>query len=224
MELNHRDFPGKRSNLQSIKVEGDSLLWIYQSGFFAQNASIPLSSLVSVRLDCGELFWTYNIFASDGSGGVDNLRETLSAQGLTQSENDQLTQVYWKLLQTVHPREYAERRSSHEDPRQHSSGTRERHSSSDSARSSNSKDQGSRRKSGSASNHSGGDSSSNSTPRTSPESRDDLKKAVTILGASLSAEKRRKLKSSLRLLYHPDHGGSQDFFIKLESVFVELEW
>jgi hypothetical protein len=222
VKLNHRDFPGKRSNLRSIKVEGDSLLWIYQSGFFDQNASIPLSSLVSVRLDGGELFWTYRIFANDGSGGVDDLRETLSAEGLTQSENDQLIQIYWKLLQTVHPREYADYRSSHEDPKQQSSSKRERYSSNDSARSSDSTDQGSRRKPGSASNRSGDDS--NSTPRMPPGNRDELKNAIIILGASLSAEKRRKLKSSFRFLYHPDHGGNQDFFIILESVFVELKW
>ena len=224
MKLNHRDFPGKRSNLRSIKVEGDSLLWIYHSGFFDQHASIPLSSLVSVRLDGGELFWTYRIFANDGSGGVDDLRETLSAQGFTQSDNDHLIQIYWKLLQTVHPREYAERRSSQGDPRQQSSSKRDRYTTNDSARSSNSKDQDSRRDPGSASNHSGNDSYSNSTSRASPENRDDLKRAIIILGASLSVDKRRKLKSSLRLLYHPDHGGSQDFFITLESVFAELEW
>jgi hypothetical protein len=222
LELNHRDFPGKRSTLKSIVIEGDSLLWVYQSGFFTQHASVPLSSLISLRLDGGELFWTYRIFPTERSGAVDDLTETLSILGRTQSENDQLIQIYWKLLQTVHPREYAERRSSHEDPKQQSSSNRERYSSNDSARSSDSKDQGSRREPGSASNHSGDDSKS--TSRTSPGNRDELKKAIIILGASLSAEKRRKLKSSLRLLYHPDHGGNQDFFIKLESVFVELEW
>jgi hypothetical protein len=224
VELFHRDFLGRRSTLKSIAIEGDSLLWVYQSGFFTQHASVPLSSLISLRLEGGELFWTYRIFPTERTGSVDDLVETLSALGRTQSENDHLIQIYWKLLQTVHPREYAERRSSQGDPRQQSSSKRDRYTTNDSARSSNSKDQDSRRDPGSASNHSGNDSYSNSTSRASPENRDDLKRAIIILGASLSVDKRRKLKSSLRLLYHPDHGGSQDFFITLESVFAELEW
>jgi hypothetical protein len=222
LELNHRDFPGKRSILKSIGIEGDSLLCVYQSGFFTQHASVPLSSLISLRLDGCELFWTYRIFPTERSGSVDDLTETLSVLGRTQSDNDCLIQIYWKLLQTVHPREYAKRRSSHGDSKQQSSSKSERYSRNDSARNSDSKDQGSRREPGSTSNHSG--DHSNSTPPTSFGNVDDMKKAIIILGASLSAEKRRKLKSSLRLLYHPDHGGNQDFFIKLESIFVELEW
>jgi len=229
MILNHRDFPGKRSALKSIEVQGDSLLWSYQTGFFAQNASVPVSSLVSIRLENNELIWTYRVFANNGSGQVDDLTETLSAAGNSQSDNDCLISTYWKLLEIVNPREFTERRTTERDSRRRTSGKQNSQTAEDFEGDKSASDTSNqqRRTPGNADSstesskrHSG----SQSTSSRSTDVRDDLKRALSLIGGSLPKEKKRKLKSTLRLVHHPDQGGSQDFFIQLESVLGELEW
>jgi hypothetical protein len=229
MILNHRDFPGKRSGLKSIEIQGDSLLWSYQSGFFAQNASVPISSLVSIRLENNELIWTYRIFLNDRSGKIDDIVETLSAVGQTQSDNDCLASIFWHLLEFVNPREFTERRTAERDSgrrtsRKHNSNTSKDFGEDDSANNANSQQQRDPSDTGSSSESSRGKSASQSSSSGPPSSRSDLKRALSLIGGSLAKEKKRKLKSTLRLVHHPDHGGNQEFFIQLESVLVELEW
>jgi hypothetical protein len=229
MILNHRDFPGKRSALKSIEIQGDSLLWSYQSGFFTQNASVPISSLVSIRLENNELIWTYRLFANDGSGKVDDIAEILSAIGQTQSDNDCLVSIYWNLLEFVNPREFTERRTAEHDSRRrssrkHNSKTSEDFGGDDSAYSANNQQRRDPSNAGSSSESSRGQSASQSSSSGPPGTRDDLKRALSLIGGSLAKEKKRKLKSTLRLVHHPDHGGNHEFFIQLESVLVELEW
>jgi hypothetical protein len=230
MRLDHRDFPGKRSPLKSIEVKGDSLLWTYQSGFFAQNASVPISSLVSIHYEKNELIWTYRIFASDGSGRVDDVAETLSAEGQTQSEKDYLSRLYWDLLKTFNPQDYSSRRNAESNSSQETSGSdpgrRQNHNAAqDSTNNANrhARQDASDSRSYSSSRQQGQSASQSSTyARTSTTT--DLKNALRLLGGSLSIEKKRKFKSTLRLIHHPDHGGDQEFFIELESVFTDLDW
>lgn len=229
MRLNHKDFPGRQSALKSIEVQGDSLLWSYQSGFFAQNASVPISSLVSVRLDSKELIWTYRIFANDGSGRVDDLSETLSAAGQTTAETDHLAGIYWKLLELVNPLEFQERRSAERNSRKQKSESHdgkgsERSQRRNSAKDANDKGRSDRSNASSSSRSSGENSSSQSSSKVSPDPSGDLRSALILIGGSLASEKKRKLKSALRLVHHPDHGGDQEFFVQLELVLAELDW
>jgi len=231
MRIAHRDFQGKKSQLKSIEVRGDSLLWTYQAGFFSQNASVPISSLTSVSWENSELVWNYRIFANDGSGTVDNISETLSAEGQTPSEKEYLYRLYWVLLETVHPHEFSKRRGSGRNASQEGSsgddGSRQKHdeqqaSASNANRSTGQED----RNSGSSSTsseqrRSSKQSTTSSSPRANAES---IKNALCLLGGNLSIEKRRKLKSTLRIIHHPDHGGNQEFFIALQAALIELNW
>jgi hypothetical protein len=228
MRLNHRDFPGRRSALRSIEIQGDSLLWTYQTGLFTHNASVPISSLVYIRLDNNELIWKYRIFANDGSGREDVLTETLSAAAQTQSENDSLARIYWSLLETVNPSDSPGRRNEDHQSKQWTS-TQQEHGHKEDFNKNESKRKAyadARRdsNSGSSSNSSGGQTASQSSASTSPSSRNEIRIALRLLGSGLSNDKKRKLKSTLRLVHHPDYGGDQDFFIELESALVELEW
>lgn len=229
MRLNHKDFPGKQSALKSIEVQGDSLLWSYTSGFFVQNASVPISSLVSVNLDGKELVWSYRIFANDGSGKVDDLSETLSAVGQTISETDCLVGIYWKLLEVVNPREFQERRSAERNSRRQNSENHDGNHAESSQRHNSARDVHNQRRrhsssAGSSSRSSEDNYASQSASRVPRDPSIDLKRALLLIGGSLGREKKRKPKSTLRLVHHPDHGGDQDFFVKLEIVLAELDW
>jgi hypothetical protein len=229
VRLNHKDFPGKQSALKSIEILGDSLVWSYQSGFFTQNASVPISSLVSTYLKSNEIIWTYRIFANDGSGNVDDLSETLSAEGQTKLETDHLVSIYWQLLEFVNPFEFKERSSAESESKKWKSEKRENRSSEDSQRDHYAKDannqgrQG-RSNTGYSSKSSKDDFSSGSSSKVAPDAKSDLKQALSLIGGSLAKDKKRKLKSTLRIIHHPDHGGEQEFFIQLESALIELDW
>ena len=230
MRLVHKNFPGKTSLLKSIEVKGDSLLWTYQSGFFSQHACVPISSLVSVQFDRCELTWHYRIFANDGSGRVDDVSETLSAQGYSPSEIESLRRLYWILLENVHPHEFT----------RHNGSARTSSQQSSSGNSSNQSGRGRQQKSanntnrndgkgqGDSNSASGSSNNNHSSSQSSAEShsnvKTDIKNALLLLGGSLNEEKKRKLKSTLRLVHHPDHGSDQDFFIALQAVLIDMDW
>jgi len=230
MRLVHKDFPGKKSPLKSIEIKGDSLLWTYQSGFFSQNASVPISSLVDIKYENNELIWAYRIFTNDASGRVDDVAETLSAEGQTKSENDFLARLYWELLKTLNPHEYSSRRNAEQNTNKRNSGNgtgkreekNERKDHTKNEHTNTKKDHSD--KTWSANSSQQGKSESQSTSNASDSTKTEIKRALYILGGSLSKEKRRKFKSTLRLIHHPDHGGDQEFFIELESALVDLEW
>jgi hypothetical protein len=231
MRIAHRDFQGKKSQLKSIEVRGDSLLWTYQSGFCTQNASVPISSLTSVSWRNSELFWNYRIFANNGSGAVDDISETLSAEGQNPSEKEYLYRLYWVLLETVHPHEYSKHRGSEHNASEEGSSEderkRQKHDEQQASASNANRSTRRERSNNSSSSTSSKQQRSSTQSTASSSSRanaEGIKNALCLIGGNLSIEKRRKLKSTLRMIHHPDHGGNQEFFIALQAALIELDW
>ena len=229
MKLVHKNFPGKVSGLISIQIKGDSLVWSYRSGFFVHDACVPINSLVSVEYNNSEFIWQYKTFVADEKGEIQDITESLSAVDLNTNENVLINKIFWQLLESVNPMEFRNRTNDAGDKKNYQD-RRDKEASKRKNKKEKSDNQRNRRQtyyesnSRSEENPRSEESDNNATVdyRTTKDS--EIRDSLIVLGSSLNPEQRKKLKSTLRLIHHPDHGGNKDFFIALERSMVNLEW
>jgi hypothetical protein len=226
MRLIFQDYAAKSCSLNTIYIQDDFLAWKYKTAFFLQDCSIPISSIASVSLADGQLTWQYSMPIHEKSTF---LSETLSARSQTLSEQKFLAGLYQDLLAKLVQRENASRGGSRDHASSDSSRQKQQHrgGNSDQQRSSRSQDQTSEQSAdtGRSSQRSReSKAGSRQSCQRSSEFSHDIRGALLTLGSSLSGDQKRRLKATLRMVHHPDHGGSKDYFIALEIALRELQW
>ena len=215
MLIRDLDHQIKGNHLISFSVEGDLLKWKYRSSFWAitQEAFIKISSIDNLNLDNERLSWSYTDFVDNTSK---NQIESLSSRYELKAENEQEIKtllIYFKQLTKCGV--------NRNNSRQSKKSKEENQSKKDEK---NTKNKTGQEANNSAKYKSSSKAKDSKVNTNNISGKENIYRAIKLLSQNLDADRKKKLKRTLRLIHHPDQGGSNEYYLAIEEAFEKLNY